>query len=140
MRPFLRRAVADPAALRRDVYKTMPRVLFVLLPAFAAIVGLFYPGRRYPEHLYFAIHLHAFVFLAIAAAELMNFTRSRMLVEIVGIAAAISIPVYATLAFRDVYGGSLVRTLLKELGIATIYAVTSVVAFIVMLYWVSIGS
>jgi hypothetical protein len=48
--------------------------------------------------------------------------------------------VYATLAFRDVYGGSLVRTLLKELGIATIYAVTSVVAFIVMLYWVSIGS
>jgi hypothetical protein len=62
-----------------------------------------------------------------------------VLVEVVGIGVAIWIPIYATLAFRRVYGGSLVRTLSKELGIAMIYGLTSIVAFIVMLYWVSIG-
>jgi hypothetical protein len=62
VRPFLRRAVADPAGFRRGLLEALPRMFFVLLPVFAGIVALFYHGRKYPEHLYFAIHLHAFVF------------------------------------------------------------------------------
>src|SRR5688500_4015267 len=40
MRPFLRRAIEDPGGLKRGIYQTMPRVLFALLPVFAAIVSL----------------------------------------------------------------------------------------------------
>ena len=64
-RPFLRRLVLDPAGFKRGLVEAMPRVLFALVPVFAAIVALFYRGRKYPEHLYFAIHFHSFVFLAL---------------------------------------------------------------------------
>lgn len=139
IRPFLRRALEDPQGLKRGIYETMPRVLFALLPVFAFIVALFYRGRRYPEHLYFAIHLHAFIFLALTIPELLSFTRSRMLSDGASIAVAIWIAVYATLAFRHVYGGSLVRTIAKELGIAATYGLGALPAFILMVYWVSIS-
>jgi hypothetical protein len=46
--------------------------------------------------------------------------------------------IYATLAFRRVYGGSLSRTLLKEAAIGLIYATAAGVGFVVMIYWVAI--
>lgn len=140
MRPFLRRALGDPKGFRQGILATMPRMLFALLPIFAAIIALFYRGRKYPEHLYFAIHFHAFLFLALGAGALLRFTRLPLLAGVVGGVAMLWIPVYATLAFRRVYGGSLAATLAKEVAIAAIYCVTSLVAFIAMLYWVSLSS
>ena len=140
MQPLLRRAVLDPGGFKRRILETMPRMLFVLLPIFAGILAIFYRGRKYPEHLYFAIHLHAFIFLALGVEELLKFTRSPILVGAASLIASIWIPVYATLAFRRVYGGSLVRTLTKELAIGVIYALTAAAGFIVMIYWVSIAT
>ena len=133
MRPFLRRALGDPKGFKRGVVETMPRMLF------AAIIALFYRGRKYPEHLYFAIHFHAFLFLALGASALLRFTRLPLLAGAAGAIAVLWIPVYATLALRRVYGGSVVRTLAKEAAIAAIYGVTSLVAFMAMVYWVSIA-
>jgi hypothetical protein len=138
MRPFLLRAVEDPVGLKRGVLETMPRMLFALLPIFAGIVALFYRGRKYPEHLYFAIHLHAFIFLALAVGELFKFLQVPALVVLATVVTLIWIPIYATLAFRRVYGDSLGMTLIKEVAIGAIYAATAVVAFIIMIYWVSI--
>jgi hypothetical protein len=140
MRPFLRRAVLDPGGFKRGILETMPRMLFALLPVFAGILALFYRGRKYPEHLYFAIHLHAFIFLALAVTELLKFSHLSALAASGSVLAAIWILVYATLAFRRVYGGSLAQTVAKELGIGAIYAVVSGVAFVVMIYWVSIAT
>jgi hypothetical protein len=140
MQPFLRRSVEDPGGLKRRILETMPRMLFVLLPIFAGILALFYRGRKYPEHLYFAIHLHAFIFLALAVSELLKFTQSVLLVSGASLIALISIPIYATLAFRRVYGGSLARTLLKEVAIAAIYALTAAGGFITTIYWVSVAT
>ena len=139
MQPLLRRAVGDPGGFKRDIIKAMPRMLFALLPVFAGIVAIFYRGRKYPEHLYFAIHLHAFIFIALAVSELMKFTQSEALVFIAGVVAIIWIPIYATLAFRRVYGGSLVRTLMKEVAIGAIYWVTAMLGIVVTIYWVSIA-
>lgn len=139
MRPFLRRALGDSKGFKQGIVATMPRMLFALLPIFAGIIALFYRGRKYPEHLYFAIHLHAFLFLALAASALLRFVRLPLLAGVVGGIALLWIPVYATLAFRRVYGGSVVRTLAKEAVIAAIYGITSLVAFIAMVYWVSIA-
>jgi hypothetical protein len=139
MRPFLHKAVADPAGFKRGIIEAMPRMLFALLPVFAAIVAIFYRRRKYPEHLYFAIHLHAFMFLAFTVAALSKFTRVPMIVETFTLLSVLWIPVYATLAFRRVYGGSIARTLVKEVAIGTIYFVVSVIAFILTLYWVSVA-
>jgi Protein of unknown function (DUF3667) len=138
VRPLLRRSIEDPDGLKRGMLNALPRMFFVLLPLFAAIVALFYRGRRYPEHLYFAVHLHAFVFLILAVPELILFTRSQTLADAVGIVATLAIPVYATLAFRRVYGDSLARTIAKEVGIGLIYSVVAFVALVVTTYWVSV--
>jgi hypothetical protein len=138
MQPFLRKVVSDPRGFRRGMLENMPRLLFVLLPVFAAIVALFYRHRKYPEHLYFAIHLFAFVFFALAVAELAKFTTVPVLAAIASFCVVIAIPIYATLALRRVYGGSLGRTIIKEVAIGLIYGVVSIAALIVMVYWVSV--
>ena len=138
MQPFLRKAVQDPGGLKRRIFTTMPRMLFALLPVFAAILALFYRGRKYPEHLYFAIHLHAFTFLALTVAELLKFTGSPVLAVVGSLIGVIWLPIYATLALRRVYGGSLGRTVAKVVAIGAIYGVATAVAFVVLLYWVSI--
>ena len=138
MQPFLRKAVQDPGGLKRRIFSTMPRMLFALLPVFAAILALFYRGRKYPEHLYFAIHLHAFTFLALTVAELLKFTGSPVLAVVGSLIGVIWLPIYATLAFRRVYGGSLGRTVAKVVAIGAIYGAATAVAFVVLLYWVSI--
>jgi hypothetical protein len=136
--PFLRRAVVDPKGFKKGIFDAMPRMLFALLPIFAAIVAMFYHRRKYPEHLYFAIHLQAFVFLALALVQVSKFTQSAAIASYFGIAAAIWIPVYATIAFRRTYGGSVARTLLKEVGIGTIYGTVSTVAFLITIYVVAV--
>jgi hypothetical protein len=72
--------------------------------------------------------------------ELLRFTRSGTLPDIASIGVALWIAVYATRAFRYVYEGSVLRTLAKELGIAVIYVVVTLPAFILMIYWVSIAA
>ncbi|MDB4889664.1 MAG: hypothetical protein JWL61_1519 [Gemmatimonadetes bacterium] len=139
IRPFLHKAVADPTGFKRGIVEAMPRMLFALLPIFAAIVAVFYRRRKYPEHLYFAIHLHAFMFLALSVAALSKFTRVPTIVEAFTLVSVLWIPVYATLSFRRVYGGSIAMTLVKEVAIGTIYFAVSVIAFILTLYWVSVA-
>ncbi|MDB4914315.1 MAG: hypothetical protein JWM95_1959 [Gemmatimonadetes bacterium] len=140
LRPFLRKAVSDPVGFRRGIIATMPRMLFALLPMFAAIVGLFHRDRKYPEHLYFAIHLHAFIFLAFCIPQLLKLAHVPMVGVVSAFIAVLCVPTYATMAFRLVYGGSVTGTLVKEACIAAIYAVVSLVAFIIMIYWIAVTS
>jgi hypothetical protein len=138
LQPFLRRAVNDPDGLQDSFFRAMPRMLFALLPVFACIVALFYRGRKYPEHLYFAIHLHALLFLALTLSELPAFTQSAVFLSVAKFLTVAWIPIYSTLAFRRVYGGSVRRTLAKEVAIGTIYGVTSMFALMLTVYVVSI--
>ena len=69
-----------------------------------------------------------------------KFTQIPVLVAVAGLIAVCWIPIYATLAFRRVYGGSIGRTLIKEVGIAALYAVVTGLAFVVMIYWVAIAA
>jgi hypothetical protein len=113
-RPLAQRALLDPAGFKRGIVDAMPRVLFALVPIFAVIVALVYCRRKYPEHLYFAIHLHAFVFLALTISGLARLTHFAPLVAAAGLTSVVWIPIYATIAFRRTYGGSMIATLAKE--------------------------
>jgi len=140
MRPFLRRALLDPVGLKKGMLEAMPRALFALVPVFAAIVALFYRRRRYPEHLYFGIHLHAFAFLALTLLVLAKMTQVPLVVGTVQLAVLIWIPTYATLSFRRVYGGSMVATLAKEAGMAALYGLAGMGALLATIYVVALGA
>ena len=65
-------------------------------------------------------------------------TSAPALIAAIASITLLGIPVYATLAFRGAYGGSITRTLAKEAAIGAIYAATTAVAFVTMIYWISL--
>lgn len=54
--------------VRGELMRQAPKAMFLLLPAFALLLKLLYvrSGRLYAEHFIFALHVHAFWFLAFA--------------------------------------------------------------------------
>jgi hypothetical protein len=104
---FQSRMVLDPKAMIKELRLVGERLtgnwgsaMFVLMPSFAFGLWYLYRDRRmrYTEHLVFALHLHAFWFVALALLEV-GFVPVQS-------AALLAIPVYAVLAMRRVYGGA----------------------------------
>ena len=137
MRPLIRRMVDDPVGLQTDVFHAWPKAMFVLLPVFAAIVALFFRRRHFVEHMYFALHVHAFAFLVMAVNATVALAHLRWLSVPLGIAVLIGLPVYAHLAFKRVYGASNLITIVKEAGIGVLYAIATVPAIFVAALWVA---
>jgi hypothetical protein len=124
-----RRLDTDPKRFRHEAAQIGDRILgnlgaamFLLLPSFAFFTFLAYwnRGLRYTEHLVFALHVHAFWFLAIAVAA----------PDIAWLSAIAftSIPVYTMLAMRRVFGGGLLPRLLRAGFIVTMYSVVLAIA------------
>jgi hypothetical protein len=137
LRPLIQQALKDPKQLQTNIFEAMPKALFALLPVFAFILSLFYRGRRFADHLYFAIHLHAFVFVALIMNDVVKFTRVLALSLVCGLLVFLWLPVYAHLALRRVYGGSQVGTFVKELGISILYAFASIPAVVLLAIFVA---
>lgn len=94
--------------------------MFVLLPLFAALLKLVYRSRGYVygEHLVFALHLHTYWLLAVCALVLLPDATPGL----IGFALALSVPVYALLALRRVYGGRWWPLLLRSTFLSFLYA------------------
>lgn len=140
LRPLLRGLVEDPEGVRARLFTTMPRVFFAMLPVFAAILALLYRGRRFPTHLVFAAHVHAFAFILLTLAEAVKFTRNDIVQAIVGVAMVVIVHAYGLRALKAVYGGGWVRTLAKASAIGLIYLIASIPAFMIILTWAAILS
>ena len=137
LRPTLRGLADDPVGFRTRIFTIMPRVFFALLPVFAAIVSLFYRGRRFPVSLVFAVHLHAFAFLIFTFSEAVKFAGISALNIAASAAAAVAFLVYALSSVRVVFGGGWLITLAKAAGIGLVYLAASVPAFLIILVWAS---
>jgi hypothetical protein len=128
-RPMFRAMAADDRGLMRRATDAMPRVLFILIPVLAAVLRLFYRRRHYPEHLYFAVHFGAFVFIVLTVEVLAVYTRSLVLTAAAQLIGALVIVVYGVVAQRRVYGGSWLATRAKAFGVSVVYgALWSVLA------------
>ena len=101
----------------------MPRALFILVPVLALILGLFYRGRHFPEHLYFAVHFQAFVFLVLTLVELATYSRGGRRDRHRTDAWRAVIVAYGLVAQRRVYGERWLATSLKAIGVAFVYLV-----------------
>ena len=137
LQPWLRAMAADFAGLQRRTYEILPRTLFVLIPILAGILGLFYRRRPYPDHLYFAIHLQAFAFLAMTIPVIVQYSGRLTLLALMQGAAYVATAVYLVIAARRVYGGGWLANAAKALAVLIIYlglwGITSVSAAL----WVS---
>ncbi len=113
-------ALRDPGPLNRFLHDWVPRVLFLLIPVFALLLRLFFGRARrfYYDHLVFALHLHAVLFLL--ATLLVPFAAlvpgpwpGRLLL----LAGAL----YPPLAMRRVYEQGWLAVLLKFVLVAALY-------------------
>jgi len=123
IRPVMRAMVIDPVRLRQRAADAMPRVLFVMIPALAGVLALFYRGRHFPEHLYFAVLFQALVFLVLTAESLTAFAGTVVALAAGQGVAGVVIAAYGVVAQRRVYGGPWPAAILKGLGVGAVYLI-----------------
>jgi hypothetical protein len=111
----------------------LPRAMFVLVPLFAALVMLFRRGSgyTYPQHLYFALHVHAAAFLANAVdATFEAIPALAFAAPVVDKAMELYIVAYFFIAFRRVYETTLMGTVGRGLAIGVLYVAVLVSVFV----------
>jgi hypothetical protein len=132
-----RRLDVDPKAFAAQVSELPERfierfgsAMFLMVPLFALGLKLLYLNRglRYTEHLVFALHLHAFWFIALACTLV-------PLKPVSGL-AVLAMPVYAFLAARRVYGARWWAGVLRGVAIFCGYATLLMLAMAVVGMWV----
>lgn len=129
-----RQALSD---LGRSAISRAPLVIFLMLPVFALILKLIYIRRNwfYSEHLIFALHNHAFAFLAYALmAMIVGFSGGAAWADTASNVISLGTLAYFFAAQKKVYGQGWIKTALKFLfvfvtytGFATLFLLLGVV-------------
>ncbi len=139
VQPVLRSALLDPAAFQRRLLQNLPRALFVLVPIFAAILAVFYRRRPFSQHLIFALHLHAVIFLAQTVGEAADFTRSVSVDDVVSLVVLVYLTVYILRAFKAVYRERWRSIVLKSVGVGIVYGIACLVGLVVTIGVATVG-
>lgn len=135
-------AQKDPDRFGATVIANLPRAFFLLLPAFALLLKLFYwkQDRYYLDHLIFALYFHAFVFTALTLR--LPLTRSWMphwIETPLALLLWLWLFLYLPIALRRVYGGTWKKTALKLAGLLSLYVAifgaTAVLLILMTLLW-----
>lgn len=112
----------------------LPRAMFVLVPLFAALVmrrrrG---SGHTYPQHLYFALHVHAAWFVALAVSSVLQAALVRLRSAALGadILAELYMAGYFFVAFRRVYETTIWGTLWRTVIIGSLYLLALITTLI----------
>ena len=115
---------AREQVLKAAFYHYVPYAIFFMMPVFAFYLKVLYlgSGRRYGEHLLFALHTNAFAFLAMTLAML------PFLPGLVGFALWTWLTFYLPTAMRKVYGGSRTLTGLRWIVLMLLHLITIGVA------------
>jgi hypothetical protein len=85
----------------------MPRVMFLLVPLCAGLVHLVTrkTEKNYPQHLYFALHVHAAYFAFLCVATIVGAIPSLFIRGLVSVLPGMFAVVYSLIAFHTAYGG-----------------------------------
>lgn len=118
------------ARIAEQFTATAPKLMFLFLPLMAAVALPFYrrPRRLYAEHLVLFLHNHAFTFLLLGSASVLE-EISRLEFPLAGLFDIATYVLWFYLVYyvyrsmRVVYGNGRALTLAKFLAIATIYFV-----------------
>lgn len=130
-REAFKRLSANPKASGRALatafFAKLPIAVFFMVPLFALLTFALYRKRRrtYTEHLLFALHLHAFVFLCLLLGSMFLGLATGFLLLIWWL--------YLGLALRTVFSGRLWPQLLRSFGLLLSYWVLLVVQLFMVL-------
>ena len=133
-------ATARQAELQRAAGEAIthwaPRAMFFLVPVFAGLVALAArrSGRNYPQHLYFAMHVHAAWFFAGAVAVAARLASVPYLSGTLTRAAALYGPVYFVMAFRRTYGVPTLQAVLRTAAIAIAYSAVVIATLMAIVF------
>ncbi len=128
-------AMRNRGALQRDIAAAIPKTMFVLVPLFALLVMLVLQKcrRRFPQHLAFALHVHAFLFLVltlILVRRVTDIVPIQVGATLIGIAAILA---YLVQAMRTVYevsvASAIARTALVGISYFLLFSVAMVITF-----------
>jgi hypothetical protein len=111
--------VSSDHKLSVDLYS---KGMFVLLPAFALLLKLFYRHFFYIDHLVFSIHLFSasyVVFAALLSIEVL--ADQYLLVALVQVVFLLFVVWYAIFALHLVYGDGWLKSVLKFLGLMFLF-------------------
>jgi hypothetical protein len=123
-------------AMREVVSHWIPRAMFVLVPVFAGLVALAarHSGRNYPQHLYFALHVHAAWFFAGVVAAAARIAAVPYLTPAVAGMASLYGPLYLVQAFRRAYDATPSRAVLRAVAIAGAYAIIGLATVLAIVF------
>jgi len=118
------------AATNEAIAHWAPRVMFVLVPLFAAMIHLTVrrSGRNYPQQLYFALHVHAAWFLCLAIAMAARLVPWPIVGRTATVVALVAMLAYLALALRRAYAITLTRALGRALVVGVLYTVVLTLA------------
>jgi hypothetical protein len=108
----------------------IPRVMFVLVPVFAALVTAANrrSGQNYPQHLVFALHVHAAWFFAALFVIAFSLVGNRTASSVLQLIAFVYGLAYLVLAWRTAYGKTTWGAVWRALVVVAIYVVAVTVA------------
>jgi hypothetical protein len=118
----------DGAKLKKAFFGSAPYAVFAMMPLFALYLKILYlgTGKRYGEHLLFALHTNAFAFLMLTLLLLIPSG-----VPWVGKLLVLWLTFYLPTAMRRVYGGSRKLTALRWIVLMFLHLLTLTIAIAV---------
>lgn len=130
---ILTRAASDGDRLNREIRSALPRLMFLLMPLFALMLWLLHirTRRLYIEHLVFALHLHTVSFLLLAVALLAGRLIGPRVGGVLQGLAFLLVVAYLFRAMRRVYARSVLKTLVKLVGLGLGYLLIFAAAMVV---------
>ncbi len=120
--------------IRERTVNAVAYLMIAMVPLFAWLVALVTAGRRnFPQHLYFALHVHAAWFAAFALMEAARNVLSHWAnnTRPVGLLATLYVVTYAVLGFRNAYGESVGKSLLKMAFVVSVYFTMAIMVVMV---------
>src|SRR5262249_32239599 len=110
----------------------VPHVMFVLMPVFAGLVMLFRrkSGRTYPQHMYFAMHVHAVGFCAATLVVLANIVVVPYLSAGAKVVGLVFVGTHFGRAFRYAYDTTWFGSLWRTALMSVLYAIVLLSALI----------
>lgn len=127
------------AATNQALTHYFPHAFFILVPFFALLVWLVTrrSGLNYPQHLYFALHVHAAAFAISAVSQVAWLVPNAAAGDVLRMLGVLWIVVYLVLALRRVYRTTVVGALWRTAVIGPVYVmVIGVTALAIGLGWV----
>ncbi len=109
------RIIKNTKGFTRQAIGNISWMIFLMIPTFALLLKLFYIRRKiyYVEHLIFAFHTHAFLFLLFGINAFSDYFLSKEVDDIINLISVIASWIYLFIAMKHVYGQRSLKTFIK---------------------------